>query len=241
MNRNCTIPILVALLSSIFWGGCSTPATPDLSVITNRHAESKVFTTLPEQPPLTIQPGDTLSIQREYVNHTETYLIGSDGGFSYPYIGWIQAAKRTPIDLAAELSKRLADVYRHPNVIVNVVASPNNRAFIGGEVRNPGSVELAGELTLQKSILMVGGLLKSANQSLIALIRLNQQSHYVVYFFRFDDIFAIEEEKNQPVLLQQGDIVFVPKSNIGSAAEFMDIYVKQLLPFNPSVGVGITP
>lgn len=41
-----------------------------------------------------------------------------------------------------------------------------------------------------------------------------------------------------PVLLQRGDVVFVPKSSVGNGIEWVDLYLNQLIPFTKSIGIG---
>ena len=38
--------------------------------------------------------------------------------------------------------------------------------------------------------------------------------------------------------LQRGDVVFVPKSNVGERIQGVDTYMNQLIPFTKSIGVG---
>jgi polysaccharide biosynthesis/export protein PslD len=40
------------------------------------------------------------------------------------------------------------------------------------------------------------------------------------------------------VHLQRGDVVFVPKSNVGERIQGVDTYMNQLIPFTKSIGVG---
>ena len=42
------------------------------------------------------------------------------------------------------------------------------------------------------------------------------------------------------MLLQRGDVVFVPKSSVGNGIEWVDLYLNQLIPFSKSIGVGLT-
>ena len=62
-----------------------------------------------------------------------------DGTFAFPLVGTVQASGRTPTDIEAELSKRLADQYKGvpPQVTVSVKAPEGNQISVIGKVRTP--------------------------------------------------------------------------------------------------------
>jgi len=188
--------------------------------------------------------GDTLRIVRDAQTPAEAdeatlFSIRPDGQFAYRYVGTIQGNGRTPEEIAAEISQKLAPIYRYPKVTVNVALAPGNRVFVGGAVRNPTVIDLAASVSLEQAVIAAGGVLPGGDSSHIALMRLDANGCYRVYFSNFKKILTPEPAR-KAVLLQRGDIVFVPKSAVGNAVDMVDLYLNQLLPFNKSIGLGFT-
>ena len=192
--------------------------------------------------PTTIQKGDVLRITRDFseeaVSEEQDFLVRLDGRFAYPFVGAVQAAGKRPEELAEELAQRLAAVFAHPSVTVNITSSPANHVFVGGEVRTPGQYSLAGGVTLLQSLYLAGGLLSTADQENVAILRENSKGIYDVYFVNSEAVFHASTYQRQPIYLQPLDIVFVPKSAIGNAVEVVDLYMNRLVPFTKNISIG---
>lgn len=221
--------------------GCSTPAritVPDEDVLALRHEEIRTLADLPA-PSVLIQAGDTLDIIRNSPfkisgDENRQYVVRPDGKISIPNAGLVQAAGRSPEELARTISARFANIYREPEVTVNIVDMPGNRAFIGGAVRNPSAVTLTGNVTMEQALLGSGGLLPSADSKNVALVRAGGDGKYSVYFL---NLRTLLEDPNHPVVvLQRGDMIFVPKSGIGNTVEAVDLYITRMIPFNLGIG-----
>ncbi len=81
------------------------------------------------------------------------YTVLNDGSIYYPFIGRIQAAHRTPQEIANELTTKLAPIYREPRVTVNINQAPGNTVFVGGAVRNPPAVPIPAANNMEQAIL----------------------------------------------------------------------------------------
>ncbi len=188
----------------------------------------------------TIQPGDVLRITRDFAepgsSDEQTFVVRPDGSFAYPFVGRVEAGNQEPENVAAELAKNLGHIFLNSRVTVNIMTSPSNRVFVGGDVRSPGLYDLTGGVTLRQSIIFAGGLLSTADQENIALIRQNAEGRYDVYLISLWALFDGGEEQRKPIYLHPHDIAFAPKSGIGQAIETMELYFKRLLPFQTSIG-----
>lgn len=248
------VPTLVILIALALAGGCATPGS--IVAPAPERARPRLLTAvdvaqLPRLPTL-IQPGDTLRIVRDgqdaaaldlrnLVEDSQTllYVVRSDGSMSYRYAGRIDAAGKTPDELAADLRNRLAQVYRDPGLTINIVTSPSSKVVVGGAVRSPAVLDLNGVATLEQAIFASGGLLSSADSRVIALLRLSRDGRYQAYFLDLQSLLEPREEGRPTVKLERGDIVFVPKSTAGNTADAVDLYFNQLLPFTRSFGVSV--
>lgn len=216
---------------------------PEQSVLDERRIELHDISQLP--PPVTrIMNGDTLRIVRDAQTPAEKdemvlFFVRPDGTFSYPFVGLLHAAQRSPEEVATEISDKLAAVYRYPKVTVNIAIAPGNRVFVGGAVRNPSAFELTAAASIEQAIIGAGGILPTADSEHIALLRMDATGLYQVYFTDFSQ-FLLAKSQRRGVMLQRGDIVFVPKSALGNAIEGVDLYFNQLIPFSKGIGIGFS-
>jgi protein involved in polysaccharide export with SLBB domain len=226
---------------------CSLPAKigmPEGDILRIGHQRFAELTRLP--PPATrITPGDTLRIVRDAQEPAEKddmnlFVVRPDGNIAVPFVGIIRAAELTPEALAGQITERLAPIYHQPEVTVNIAEAPGNRVFIGGEIHNPSVYPLNGKVTIEQALIAAGGVLPSADSKNIALLREDEQGVYQLYFFNYARLIAASgKEEYRPLVLQRGDVIFVPKSGIGNAIEAVDLYFTRLFPINKGIGVGL--
>ena len=97
------------------------------------------------------------------------FTVETDGSFTFPLIGRVKAGGLTLRQFEAELKKKLADGYfKNPQVSVAVETYRSQRIFIVGEVRNPGTYPLTGDMTLIEAIARAGS--TTPNASLEAIV-----------------------------------------------------------------------
>jgi protein involved in polysaccharide export with SLBB domain len=217
-------------------GGDKAPAAPSAPTVqTIAEPPEKL---LEQSHGSTVHPGDTIRITRDYSGDQQTFVVQPDGRIFYPLAGAVDTRGKAPDQVAADLSKALTATLASPEVTVNILASPSNRIYIGGEVHTPGFLDLSGGLNVHEAVFMAGGLLDTADEDAIALARFNPATdRYDVYFLSFSALFDDAPDRRTSFLLQRDDILFVPKSSIGSAIETVDLFINRLLPFGRGIGV----
>ncbi len=166
-----------------------------------------------------LEPGVVLAITvtNEPSLSVDRAPVGRDGAVFVPFLGRVQAAGRTPLELAATLEQELTrkEYLRHPQVDVQVLAQSGRRAYVLGRVGNPGAYDLPFDrnLTLLQLIAMAGGLATGksdleADPSAIRLIRTVDDQRRI-YRLSFLDI-VNQAQLGADVAIQDGDVVFVP-------------------------------
>jgi polysaccharide export outer membrane protein len=101
--------------------------------------------------------------------------VSKEGAFTFPLIGKVHTAGFTVFDLENEITKRLADGYLvNPEVSVSIQKYMNQKVFLLGEVKNPGSYFLKRKTHILELISMAGGFADSAG-SIIKIVRPTQQ------------------------------------------------------------------
>ncbi len=86
------------------------------------------------------------------------YTVGGDGTVNVPFAGSMQAAGRTPEELARAIERSLVEkkIFRWPVANINV-ASTVRFVVIGGNVRVPSRMPWSPDLTLMSAIAAAGG------------------------------------------------------------------------------------
>ena len=96
------------------------------------------------------------------------FAVETDGTFTFPLIGRVQAGGLTLRALEVELKRLLADgFFTHPQVTVAIEQYRSQRVFVVGEVRTPGTYSLSGDMTLIEVLARAGSTLPSAGDDAI--------------------------------------------------------------------------
>ena len=85
------------------------------------------------------------------------YVVESDGTFTFPFIGRVDAAGFTLRAIEESITKRLANgVLKNPQVAVAIEEYRSQRVYVIGEVRNPGIFPLTGATTVIEVLAKAG-------------------------------------------------------------------------------------
>ena len=178
----------------------------------------------------TIQPGDELDIKFFYNPElNETVTVRPDGKISLQLVDEIHAAGLEPLELDRQLTDLYSRELRKPVLTVIVRSFTRQRVFVGGEVEEPGLVELPAGMTALQAIFQSGGFLETADPAETLVIRKGENDQPIP--LRIDLAALMDAEGGSDFQLQPDDIVFVPKSAIANANKFIDEYIGGLLMF----------
>lgn len=171
------------------------PPTPDLSQLQSSAA---------------MGPGDVVEV-RVYQEKelSGLYRLGADGTIRVPLVGQIEASGKSPNTLATELTERLKDGFiRDPQVSVLIKEFNSKKVVVVGNVRKPGTFRFEDDMTIVQAVSLAGGLTKLAEKNGLVLTRVidGKEKKFVVPF----ENIGLGRAPN--VVLQPGDIVFVPES-----------------------------
>lgn len=138
--------------------------------------------------------------------------VQSDGTFFYPHVGQVTARGRTPEQVRADLSARMAEFIPNPQMEVKVVGYNSQAVSVTGEVAQPSRQKLTDvPLTLLDAIDAAGGLTKDADPRLVTVRRGNKTHRVDLEAFLKNGVAA-----NNP-LLRGGDVVSVPRIELKEA------------------------
>ncbi len=184
------------------------------------------------EPQYVLYPGDEIEVATPTAAElTRTQRIGPDGRISLPLVGQIMAADRTIAEVEADASAAYARQLRRPVVEITLKTAGPIRVWVGGEVRNPGMIEMNGDLDAYQAIIQAGDFLPTAKQGEVALIRRGPGG---VRMMRAADL---RPRRGEIIALRRGDIIFVPRSSLGEVANFIALFRNALpIGFNYAIG-----
>ena len=100
---------------------------------------------------------------------TRTVNVRPDGKITFPLLGDMQAAGRTPVQLAAELTETLVKYVQDPIVTVTVEQINSYKIYLLGEIGKQGELTLKRPMRLLQVIAMAGGLSPYASKNVVVV------------------------------------------------------------------------
>jgi polysaccharide biosynthesis/export protein len=177
----------------------------------------------PAQADYVVGPQDVLSITIWDQNDLSgKFTVETDGSFTFPLIGRVQAGGLTLRQIEAELKKRLADGYfKNPQLNVAVETYRSQRVFITGEVRTPGTYTLTGDMSLIEALSRAGSTTQFAGvEAIIVRAGEGKASSGPLLPNQAEGATSIRVDLkelqsgalSQNVQLKDGDTIFVPRA-----------------------------
>jgi polysaccharide biosynthesis/export protein len=164
----------------------------------------------------TIGPGDVLKITVWGQDDlSKDYPVTLDGRVPFPLIGSVQAAGLTTSELARLLRDLLEKDYLvNPQVIVAVKEYLSSKVQVFGEAEKPGLFYLTGPTTLLELLSRAGGLSKTAGKDLVLVRKSSEPAGTTSTVLLRLDVRKIQAGNvKENILLQNGDMMFVPKAS----------------------------
>lgn len=155
-----------------------------------------------DHPELTIPAGTQRTAE------FDGFKVQEDGTVTYAYASNIPAAGHTISELRKDLVTRLARVIENPQVDVKIVSFKSQKAYVTGEVKQPGVYPVTDTpLTLIDAINQAGGLTEAADWRTVTFTRGDKTE-----VIKLEDFYA-NGDISQNRLLQHGDIVHVNRND----------------------------
>ena len=193
MTRLCSYLLAICLFSA-----CGAPPT----------------TNYPTTPPkgvgdATLGVGDVFHVRvfRQEEMSGE-YSVSSEGTISFPLIGAIPAAGKSPAGLEREIRDALAAGYlKNPQVSVIVKDFKSKKISVFGQVKKPGTLSYSDGMTVVEAISMAGGFTNMARKNEVNVTRKHgkKTTKYTLPIER------IGQGKAGNFYVSPGDVVFVPR------------------------------
>lgn len=204
---------------------------PPAAVATDTVAVAPVITPNVTAPPeYRIGALDELEIRVRYHERLNVIVkVRPDGRITLEDLGDFLVADMTPVELDNAITTAYSEVIHEPEVTVFVRSFAGLSAYILGEVRNPGIVELRPKMTVLQALAAANGPIRGAKMS--SVMRLRRDAAGQLQARRLDlNSAAVKNAAHEDIYLQPEDIIFVPKTFFASANDFLTQVYDGLLP-----------
>jgi polysaccharide export outer membrane protein len=169
----------------------------------------------------TLGPGDELDITVWNIPElNQTVKVDPGGEISVPMAGVISLTGKSITELAETLERSYREFYVDPDVTVSVRTNRSNKVSVLGEVREPGVFAVDKDTRLMEALAMAGDITERAEPRTVALIRGDLDSPQIYLL----DVKALisDGDMRQNMLLQRGDVLYVPRSFISNVDAFFE-------------------
>ena len=158
--------------------------------------------------------------------------IRPDGKVSFEAIGEIDAAGKTPSQVANVLRGMILELYEiegEHTIDVRVVAFRSKRYYVLGQVVRPGAQAYTGRDTVLGALALAGSPTVLAWLDRIQVIRPSANKNVKPKIFEFDyDRAAAHGDATKDVLLQPDDIIYVPPTVLAAAAMKIEEFIRPI-------------
>ncbi|MBI1945826.1 MAG: polysaccharide biosynthesis/export family protein [Deltaproteobacteria bacterium] len=155
-------------------------------------------------------PGDVVEVR--IFNEPDlsgTHQISDNGTIRLPLVGAVDASGMTPDQLTLKIAATYNERYLKDAEVSLFVKEHNSRKiYVLGQVAKPGPYAFDGRMTIIDAVALAGGTTKLADpdRTLITRDKDGKQLRVVVR------VASIGEGRSPDILLQPGDIIFVPET-----------------------------
>ena len=167
------------------------------------------------RPDASITPLDRLKVTvfREAELSVDDVAVDESGRISLPLVGGVLAAGKSTDQLSAEISGKLRQYLKSPQVAVSMKQAASRRITVTGSVTQPGVYPLEGRMTLLQAVALARGpsQVASLDQALIFRLRNGQRS---AARFNLD---AIARGKAEDPEVISGDTIALGSSKMKTA------------------------
>jgi len=180
-----------------------------------------------------LQPPDEIAVLCSKVPeiHQQRQRIRPDGRISFENLGEIEAAGKTPEEVAKALHKKASELYRlegESPIDVRIVVFRSKVFYVLGEVYLPGEKDYTGRDTVL-SALAEAKINPMAWEQRVQVIRPSSDKSIKPKIFEVDlDRMIAHGDTSKNVLLQEGDIIYVPPTVISAIAQVIEEFARPI-------------
>ncbi len=243
-RNNVLVLLLLASISLVVFPGCKTmpfetqgnkksgnvPEIDKQAKTEDPLDQTQEEIVMPQEPKFILGPGDKIEIT--VFLHEElhkTLQIDVSGKIMYPLLEDMKASGLSIFELRDKLREGLSSHIIDQQVTVGVVSVQSQKVIVLGEVNAPGFFQAENLMTVFEAISLAGGFTADGKQNSVLLIRGGLQKPKLM---KLNLEKALKRgDLRQNIVLQRGDIIYVPRSVISDVNRFFNNISGTLSPF----------
>jgi polysaccharide export outer membrane protein len=224
------ITLLVACILPVMLTGCFSSNPRDIEAFTMPDmvevSSTRYVLSPPDEIEIHCSKVPEIDLQRQQIR--------PDGKISFEGVGEMGAAGKTPAQVATELRKNILDLYQEDlvgekSVDVRVVAFRSKRYYVLGQVSTPGAQVYSGRDTVLGAIALAGSPTVLAWTDRMQIIRPAKTSTGESRIFELNwHAMVIHGDMSKNVLLEDGDIIYVPPTVLAWAAMKIEEFIRPI-------------
>jgi len=238
LSRLASVLISLVLLAALTACASTGAAVPTPDPVSVQAATAAAVTIQPLVTPSSyrIQSGDGLDIRFFYTPELNSDVIVPPGGeIALPLIGQVSTTGLTAVELSNELRAAYGAHLTRPDVTVIFRDIAPRAIYVAGEVAAPGMITFRSPMTVTQALFAAGGPKDSAEMESVILISGDDQGRITYSSLDMKTFLSGEGELTDPIM-GQGDLLFLPKSGVAKANQWVDQWLRQMMPFVLSFG-----
>ena len=184
-------------------------------------------------------PGDLLSVTvYQFPELAQKVIVSPEGTVTMMRLAQpVKAVGRKVSEFRKACEDAYAQVMPASEVSINLDTPNQKSVYVAGEVRNAAAVPWSSSLTAARAISAAGGFLITAKDSDVFVVRAEPGSRKP-RMIRID-VDEILHGKQPDFVLLPGDIVWCQTSSIADVGNWVELYIRRMLPFSiggPALG-----
>ncbi len=190
-----------------------------------------------DEPSYRFYPGDEVEVTVPSAPElSKTATVQPDGRITLPLAQPVMAADRTIDELQGSISQAYAGTLLRPQVQVSVKSTQPLKVFVGGEVKNPGVFDMAGDSDALRAVIQAGGFTNGAKRNQVVIIRRGPDGRAMMRTANL--LRGLTSPGGADLVpLRRFDVVYVPRSGVAETGLFMQQYFRDLLPITFSYAI----
>jgi polysaccharide export outer membrane protein len=147
----------------------------------------------------------------------------------------VRASGKTIGAFRREVQAAYAKFLNNPEVTVSLTEAALRSVYVAGEVKSPGPIPYVQGMILSQAIAAAGGLDITAKWSDVRVLRNNGRGRDHTYRVNADTIL---HDGTPDFLVLPGDVVYAQTSGIADVGNWVELYIRRILPV-PITGLAV--
>ncbi|MGA2697294.1 MAG: polysaccharide biosynthesis/export family protein [Terriglobales bacterium] len=223
---NFLIAIVLMAMPAVAWQEATPPQEAPAPVATTATTGGTTAPAFSERHNrYRLQPSDTIDVVFEYTpEYNQTVTLQPDGYVTLRNVGDVNLHDLTVTQATDVIVQAYSKILSKPKVSIGLKDFQKPYFIADGQVRSPGKYELRGDTTVIQAIAMAGGTQSQyAKHSQVVLYRRVNNTWAEARLLNVKEMQA-KHDLSEDVLLQPGDLIFVPKNYMSKVQQWLPIY-----------------